>query len=215
MASRQSYKEIFLDDRVRCLLLSVFLSSCTVQLVSPFDEVIDSGLYDFNKAFLQFMAETQLNIPSSEASYANSAGFYNLWQATIDTLVQRAQASDPKGSCPGAKLTGEAMQDIGAIALPKGTSRARAQPYQAGSCTAILIMNIQRQLADTACFHQAMYGETSAKFEASGFSRSVAESLEKTQVSAKRALLEEIRTAVTASVTAAMTFELAKKQSSG
>ena len=81
--------------RVAVLLGSVaLLAACAVQLVEPYDEVIDSGLMTFNQDFLQFMAQIKEEVPSEDGSYASNTGFYNSQQAAIGTLVQR---------CPGER----------------------------------------------------------------------------------------------------------------
>ena len=87
------------------LVSAVLLAACTVQLVAPYDQVIDDGLMSFNRDFLQFMAEIEQNVPSEDASYASNRSFYNAQQAAIGTLVQRAKASDPGGSCSSAAIT--------------------------------------------------------------------------------------------------------------
>ncbi len=186
-----------------------FLGACAVQLVAPYDQVIDSGLLSFNQDFLQFMAEIKQNLPSEDASYASNRSFYNAQQAAIATLVQRAQASDPGGSCAGTALTQDAVQRVDSIVLPDG---AKSQPQPRGSCTTVLLVNIQDQLADTACFHQAIYGQSSAACASRGFTASIAQSLQNAPLATKETLLSQVESAVTASVTAAMTFELAKKQ---
>ena len=78
---------------------AMLLAACAVQLVDPYDEVIDDGLMTFNQDFLQFMAGIKENVPSEDASYASNTSFYNAQQAAIGTLVQRAKASDPGGRC--------------------------------------------------------------------------------------------------------------------
>src|SRR5919109_2316497 len=192
------------------LASAVFLAACAVQLVDPYDEVIDNGLMSFNQDFLQFMAGIEENVPSEDASYASNTSFYNQQQAAIATLVQRAKASDPGGSCTGTAVTQGAVQRVDSIVLPGDTKTE--QPPPTGSCTTILLTQIQEQLTDTACFHQAIYGQTSTDCEARGFTASVAQSLQNAPRSTKQMLLGQVESAVTASVTAAMTFELAKKQ---
>ena len=192
------------------LASAVFLAACAVQLVDPYDEVIDNGLMSFNQDFLQFMAGIEENVPSEDASYASNTSFYNQQQAAIATLVQRAKASDPGGSCTGTAVTQGVVQRVDSIVLP-GDAKTE-QPPPTGSCTTILLTQIQEQLTDTACFHQAIYGQTSTECEARGFAASVAQSLQNAPRSTKQMLLGQVESAVTASVTAAMTFELAKKQ---
>jgi hypothetical protein len=192
------------------LASAVFLAACAVQLVDPYDEVIDNGLMSFNQDFLQFMAGIEENVPSEDASYASNTSFYNQQQAAIATLVQRAKASDPGGSCTGTAVTQGVVQRVDSIVLP-GDAKTE-QPPPTGSCTTILLTQIQEQLTDTACFHQAIYGQTSTECEARGFTASVAQSLQNAPRSTKQMLLGQVESAVTASVTAAMTFELAKKQ---
>lgn len=197
--------------RTGALLAALLLGACAVQLVSPYDEVIDSGLMTFNQDFLQFMARVEQNVPGEDASYASNTSFYNAQEAAIATLVQRAEASDPNGSCPGMELTVHEVQRVDSIVLPKAAADGSAAPPRTGSCTTILLEDIQQQLLDTACFHQAIYGATSSACEARGFTPSIAQSLVNAPSATKQTLLGQVRAAVTASVTAAMTFELAKK----
>jgi hypothetical protein len=191
-------------------LASLLLAACAVQLVTPYDEVIDDGLMSFNRDFLQFMAGIKENVPSEDASYASNTSFYNEQQAAIATLVQRAQASDPGGSCTGTAATQGAAQRVDSIVLPDGAKTD--QPPPRGSCTTILLTYIQEQLTDTACFHQAIYGQTSTACESLGFTAAIADSLQNAPRATKQTLLGQVESAVAASVTAAMTFELAKKQ---
>jgi hypothetical protein len=193
-----------------CLALAALLAACAVQLVTPYDEVIDDGLMSFNQDFLQFMAGIKENVPGEDASYASNTSFYNAQQAAIGTLVQRSKASDPGGSCSGTALTIDAVQRVDSIVLP-GEAKTD-QPPPVGSCTTILLTYIQEQLTDTACFHQAIYGQTSTTCEGLGFTAAIAESLQNAPRATKQTLLGQVESAVTASVTAAMTFELAKKQ---
>jgi hypothetical protein len=194
------------------LASAVLLAACAVQLVDPYDEVIDNGLMSFNQDFLQFMAGIEENVPSEDASYASNVSFYNQQQAAIATLVQRAKASDPGGSCTATAATQGAVQRVDSIVLPEDAETE--QPPPTGSCTTILLTQIQEQLTDTACFHQAIYGQTSTECEACGFTASIAQSLQNAPRATKQTLLQQVESAVTASVTAAMTFELAKKQDS-
>jgi hypothetical protein len=192
------------------LTFVVLLAACAVQLVTPYDEVIDDGLMSFNQEFLQFMARIKENVPGEDASYASNTSFYNAQQAAIATLVQRAEASAPRGSCAETALTDQAVQRVDTIVLP-GRGKTD-QPPPTGSCTTILLTYVQEQLTDTACFHQAIYGQTSTECEALGFTPAIAQSLQNAPRATKLTLLDQVGSAVTASVTAAMTFELAKKQ---
>jgi hypothetical protein len=222
MTSRQS-KRLMQDDKyseVRAvterrrfggaLASAMLVAACAVQLVTPYDEVIDDGLMTFNKDYLQFMAGIEQSVPSESASYASNTSFYDAQQAAIATLVQRAQASDPNGSCGRSPLILDEAQRVSRVVLPGGA--ATEQPPPRGSCTTILLTDIQEQLADSACFHQVIYGQTSTACEARGFTAAVAQSLQNAPPATKQTLLEQVEAAVTASVTAAMTFELAKKQ---
>lgn len=189
---------------------AIALAACAVQLVTPYDEVIDDGLMRFNQDYLAFMAGIEENVPSEDASYASNTSFYNTQQAAIATLVQRAKASDPDGTCARSPLTLGEAERVGSIVLPDAAKSD--QPPPTGSCTTILLTEIQEQLTDSACFHQAIYGQTSPDCEARGFTPAIAESLQNAPRATKQTLLGQVESAVTTSVTAAMTFELAKKQ---
>jgi hypothetical protein len=198
---------------------ALLLVACTVRLVTPYDEVVDNGLVSFNEAFLQFMAQIKQEVPGEQGSYGNNTDFYNTQQAKLGTLVQRSQAVDPKGSCPGTELTEEAVKKINSLVIPStakqpasSAAKSTDAPAPTGSCMTMLLTNIQEQLTDTACFHLAIYGQTSTTCEARGFKQSVADSLKDAPLTTKQTLLGQIEDAVTASVTAAMTLELAKKQ---
>lgn len=195
-----------------CVMAVIVLAACTVRLVTPYDQVVDDGLVSFNQAFLQFMAKIKEEVPEDSGSYANNTSFYNEQQANIGTLAQRSRAAAPKGTCPGTALTEEAVKKIDSIVLPAAGSPAKPSPKATGSCTTVLLANIQDQLTDTACFHQVIYGQTSTSCEAEGFTSSVADSLKDAPLTTKLTLLDQVEEAVTASVTAAMTLELAKKQ---
>ena len=195
---------------IGCIGAAAILAACAVQLVTPYDEVIDDGLMRFNQDYLQFMAGIKENVPSEDASYASNTSFYNEQQAAIATLVQRAKASDPDGTCARSPLTLAEAERVGSIVLPEGAKSD--QPPPTGSCTTILLTYIQEQLTDSACFHQAIYGQTSATCEERGFTSAIAQSLQNAPRATKQTLLDQVESAVTASVTAAMTFELAKKQ---
>ena len=112
-----------------CLLVA-----CTVRLVSPYDQVIDDGLVNFNNSFLEFMANIREAVPDEQASYANNTGFYNTQQAKLGTLVQRSKAADPQGNCPGTELTEKAAQQISTLIMSsaeKQGSAATAKPTPA------------------------------------------------------------------------------------
>jgi hypothetical protein len=203
-------RRLFGKARTGWLAAVVLVAGCAVQLVTPYDEVIDDGLMSFNQDFLQFMAGIKQNVPDEDASYASNTSFYNAQQAAIGTLVQRAKASDPNGTCSSTGLTTAAVQRVDSIVLPDDANTD--QPPPLGSCTTILLTYIQEQLTDTACFHQAIYGQASSACDALGFTPAIAQSLQNAPRATKQTLLGQVESAVTASVTAAMTFELAKKQ---
>lgn len=197
-------------NAIGAIAAAALLAACAVQLVSPYDEVIDDGLMRFNQDYLQFMAGIKENVPGDDASYASNTSFYNEQQAAIATLVQRAKASDPHGTCARSPLTLAEAERVGSIVLPDAAERE--QPPPTGSCTTVLLTYVQEQLTDTACFHQAIYGQTSSACEARGFTQAIAASLRNAPRETKQTLLDQVESAVTTSVTAAMTLELAKKQ---
>lgn len=188
----------------------VFLAACAIQLVTPYDEVTDQGLMTFNQDFLEFMARIKQEVPEEAGSYTSNTAFYNQQQAALGTLVQRARALDPGGTCATTEATLGALQRVSTVALAQD---AKDQPLPSGSCIAILLTFIQEQLTETACFHQMVYGQASESCQGLGFTTADAESLQHAPVTTKRTLLGQVESAVTTSVTAAMTLELAKKPS--
>jgi hypothetical protein len=187
-----------------------FLAACAIQLVTPYDEVTDQGLMTFNRDFLAFMAKIKQEVPEEAGSYASNTDFYNQQQAALGTLVQRASALEPGGSCATTAATLGALQRVSSVALAEG---AKDQALPAGSCTTILLTYIQEQLTETACFHQMIYGQASESCRELGFTAADAQSMQHAPATTKRTLLGQVESAVTTSVTAAMTLELAKKPS--
>ncbi|MEM7020980.1 MAG: hypothetical protein AAF637_00165 [Pseudomonadota bacterium] len=187
-----------------------FLGACTIQLVTPYDEVMDEGLMTFNQDFLQFMGKIKQEVPGEDGSYASNTDFYNTQQAALGTLVQRAKAIDPAGSCASTEATLGALERVSSVALPQ---EVKTQPLPTGSCTTILLTFIQEQLTETACFHQLIYGQVSTSCASLGFTQADAQGLQNAPLTTKLTLLDQVQSAVTTSVTAAMTLELAKKPS--
>jgi hypothetical protein len=141
------------------LVALVLLSACTVRLISPYDEVIDHGVSQFQEEFFGFVAQMNRTAGTPAGTYAENVEFYETWGAKLETLTERAIAADPTGSCPATETFGGIIaQGLGRYAEVLGREAPALEDQLAGDCTARLLRYLERQFADFGAFHQAQGG---------------------------------------------------------
>jgi hypothetical protein len=137
-------------------LAVVMVSACTVRLVSPYDEVIDKGVTQFQEEFFAFVAAMNRKAGTPAGTYAENVDFYDTWLAKLEALTERAIAADPTGTCPASETFGGIMaQGLGRYADALGREAPQNDDSLAGDCTARLLRYLERQVADFGAFHQA------------------------------------------------------------
>src|SRR5262249_14807022 len=88
------------------LFLSIFITSCSVPLVSSYDPVIDKGLTEYYESMDVFLSEMERASATSaaRATFSENVKFYEESGAKIDALVMRARAAEPKTNCIGSDV---------------------------------------------------------------------------------------------------------------
>lgn len=66
----------------------VLISSCTVRLVAPYDEITDRKVYELQETIGMTFKKWERNLPMFE----NSEAFYDQVEITLDILIERNQA---------------------------------------------------------------------------------------------------------------------------
>ncbi len=75
------------------LLIMLGMSSCKVQLVSAYDEVIDHGLRDYKLQLNTFIKNASDAGGTPQGTFENNRGTYNQLETKIDLLI------DPRPKC--------------------------------------------------------------------------------------------------------------------
>jgi hypothetical protein len=133
-------------------LVVVFcVAACAPQLVSDYDDQIDTGLSQLNTDVSAFVLKMNLVAGSEAGTYAANTDFYITEQARIDTLIVRAEAHQVLNSCPS---TGVAAAVLGKLA-----AGSIVQKYVAAipkdDCSVVLLQELKSAFADLQTFHQA------------------------------------------------------------
>lgn len=123
------------------LLAAGLLAGCGgVRLTPGHDPGIVRGLSDYYETTSAFLTRMADRVDREAGRYAANRDFYADGRARLDTLLVRAQAMAPRGSCPGLDLVARLatlLADLGTAADPETLERAerRARAVE-GSCTA-------------------------------------------------------------------------------
>jgi hypothetical protein len=132
------------------LLCGCFCLACTsVQLVSPYDEQIDTSLTELNTDLTAFILKMNSVAGTPQGMYEANRQFYFDEQAKVQTIILRVEAHKVLGSCPST--------DIIKYALAHSQIGGDAAQYQAqipqDDCEVVLISLIQKNLALMEKFH--------------------------------------------------------------
>ena len=133
------------------LIAGLGLAACAPQLVSDYDDQIDTGLSQLNTDVAAFVARMNALAGTQAGTYAANQDFYINEEAKIDTLIVRAQAHRALNSCPSVGMT--------ASVLAKTAGGSDAQKYIAAipqdDCSVVLLQELRAAFVDLQTFHQA------------------------------------------------------------
>ena len=94
---------------IALLLLTITVAACTVTLVPPYDEQIDTGLtqlYGDTTVFVDRMIAAE---GKPEGTYEANKEFYDQALGTVAALTVRAEAHRVLNDCPSSKLVARAF----------------------------------------------------------------------------------------------------------
>lgn len=122
------------------LLMSMLLiGACTVTMVPPYDEQIDSGLtalYGDTSAFVDRMVAAA---STPAGSYAANSGFYDDADGRVAALVVRAEAHRVLKDCPTSKVVDAALN----VAQIPADIRGQINNLPQDDCQVVLMRLIQ------------------------------------------------------------------------
>ncbi|HYE92314.1 MAG TPA: hypothetical protein VEA38_14895 [Terriglobales bacterium] len=145
------------------LIVLLVAAGCTsVQLVTSYDQAIDEGLTKYYQDMNTFLSQLKrAGKDRPEAKFASHTTFYDQQGAAIDTLVLRAEAAEPKGTCLGSDLVGGLAASLlkfrgfatgTELDIDKIVETLRTKG--AGSCTVQILRIVRANHDITAAIHQ-------------------------------------------------------------
>lgn len=162
LINRRRSKEFML--RMCVVLLSILIASCTVQLVSSYDPVIDKGLTEYYESMDIFLSEMERASMSGtpKATFSENVRFYETSGAKIDVLLMRARAAEPKAKCIGSdavsSLAGKLLQLRPFAEATEGLSVEEIveglKSGEEGSCTVQILKVVRANHDLTAAIHK-------------------------------------------------------------
>lgn len=134
-----------------CLLF--IFNSCTVRLVSPYDEVIDEGLSEYKEMLNNFVKDMIDFGGTLEGTYEENRDKYNKMETKIDLLIDRASLYST-GSC---KLVDKVTEQLSEKMKDKMPEILKETSQQEGGnsygCTEKLLRLIKDQLVLLETIH--------------------------------------------------------------
>ncbi|MDT7831999.1 hypothetical protein RQM59_06385 [Flavobacteriaceae bacterium S356] len=136
-----------------CLLV-LGISSCKVQLVSDYDQVIDHGLRDYKQLLNTFIKNASDAGGTEQGTFDSSKGTYNQLESKIDLLIDRARMQST-GSCKlvtniSSKIE-RIMGDQMPVVIAPNNQTENGNSY---GCTERLLVLIKKQLLFVKEIHQ-------------------------------------------------------------
>jgi hypothetical protein len=124
-----------------------------IVLVSPYDEVIDTGLQEYKENLNLFVKRTGDRSGKTEGTFAASSDAYAELEVKIQMLIDRAQLQQQREV--GCKLDDETWSRIkrsfaDAASLPTPNPNAGS----AHGCIYMMLTNVQKQLGDVKNIHK-------------------------------------------------------------
>lgn len=130
------------------------MSSCKVQLVSAYDEVIDYGLRDYKQQLNAFVKDMSDVGGTPEGTYEFNKRVYNQLETRIDLLIDRAKMQST-GSCKLVTNLSSKIEKIMGDKMPT-VIKPESQTDSGNSygCTERLLVLVKQQLQFVKEIHQ-------------------------------------------------------------
>ncbi len=134
------------------LAIGIMVWGCaTTQLVSDYDEQIDSGLTQLYVDTSGFVDRMIVTAGTPAGAYGANKDFYAAGNARIEALILRAQAHKALDSCPSTEIVARALD---AAKPPLGVSVYLSQ-IPRDDCQVVLFTVLKRSFEDLRTFHEA------------------------------------------------------------
>jgi hypothetical protein len=135
------------------------LCACAVQIVSDYDEQIDSGLTQLNTEITAFVNKMISTAGSPAGTYASNIEFYSTENAKIDTLIVRAEAHRVLKSCPTSDVMSASLKANTPPApvtsvIPMPDISAALANTKKDDCSVVLMNLIKTGFGQLAEFHK-------------------------------------------------------------
>jgi hypothetical protein len=146
--------------RLCCLVVITLSSACTgVQFVSPYDEVIYSGITEY-KADLNLHVKNMADLAGTpEGTYEANKLKYNSFETRLDMLIDRASAQSTGAKCSLSQKMAERLDRSLRDKKPAELQNVATNPSSESNsygCTEKLLINVRTQLA----FLEEIHGQT-------------------------------------------------------
>jgi len=135
--------------RVFAVLAVLLVASCSVTLVSDYDEQIDSGLSQLNTDITAFVNKMIDQAGTPQGTWASNKDFYTTQEAKVDTTVVRAQAHRALGSCPSTEVVTAAISS----AVPASDVSKYVGQIPKDDCSVVLLQLVKSGVTDLEAFH--------------------------------------------------------------
>ena len=136
------------------LLIIFSLLGCKVQLISPYDEVIDIGLKEYKEEINLFIKNMSDLGGTEEGTFTYNKAKYNELETKIDLLIERAQLQST-GSCKMLPEISSKIEKLLGDNLPADLRNAdKNEDGNSYGCTERLLVLIKEQLASIKQIHE-------------------------------------------------------------
>ena len=132
--------------------LLVATGCANIQLVSPYDEVIDTGLKEYKEEINTLAKNMADSAGKKVGTYDENQEAYNALESKIELLIERAAI---QGNGEGCRLTGNVTEKV--TKIMKGNSVPIAKGEEEGDsygCTVWLLTLIKAQLDSLQMIHR-------------------------------------------------------------
>jgi len=135
-------------------LIVLGMSSCKVQLVSDYDQVIDHGLRDYKQQLNTFIKNASDVGGTKQGTFENNKGTYNQLETRIDLLIDRARMQST-GSCKLVTNISSKIERIMGDKMPVEIAPSnQTNTGNSYGCTERLLILVKKQLLFVKEIHE-------------------------------------------------------------
>lgn len=129
-------------------------SSCKVQLVSDYDQVIDLGLQDYKQQLNTFIKNASDAGGTQAGTFENNKRTYNLLESKIDLLIDRARMQSTGGCKLVTDLSSKIQRIMGDDMPVVIAPDSQTDNGNSFGCTERLLVLVKRQLLFVKEIHE-------------------------------------------------------------